>query len=139
MPRIRESAQRAPTERADPCHKAPFRASAAGGRKASKTASSGGPRGLFQSDQLRPDPVPYLFGERLRRLGRADHDLEFDHFAGLAPLRRPLPKAARAFNSAGTSLIGLFSPGILKDFVKNSTRNSANDFESSNRRVHDAG
>jgi hypothetical protein len=67
--------------------------------------------------------------ERLRRFGRADHDLEFDHFAGLPPRGVLCDKAARAFNSAGTSLTGLFSPGILKDFVKNSTRSSAKDFE----------
>jgi hypothetical protein len=73
------------------------------------------------------------------RLGRLDHDLEFDRFAGLPPYGVLCDKAARAFNSAGTSLIGLFSPGILKNFVKNSTRNSANDFQNSKRRVHDAG
>jgi hypothetical protein len=71
MPRIRESPQRAPTERADPCHKAPFRASAPGGRKASKTAPSGGTDGLFQPDPLRPDPVPHLLARRLSGVGRA--------------------------------------------------------------------
>jgi hypothetical protein len=77
--------------------------------------------------------------ERLQGLGRVDHDLEFDHFAGLPPCGALCDKAAMAFNPAGTSLIGLFSPGILKDFVKNSTKNSANDFGCSKRQVHDAG
>jgi len=75
--------------------------------------------------------------ERLQRLGWADHDLEFDHFAGLPPGGVLCDKAAMAFNPAGTSLIGLFSPGILRNFVKNSTRNSANDFQNSKRRVDD--
>jgi hypothetical protein len=68
-----------------------------------------------------------------------DHDLEFDHFAGLPLCGVLCDKAAMAFNPAGTSLIGLFSPGILKDFVKNSTKNSAHNFQNSKRRVHDAG
>jgi hypothetical protein len=69
--------------------------------------------------------------------GRWGH--EFDHFAGLPPGGVFCARAAGSFNSAGASLIGLFSPGILKDFVKNSAQNSANDFETSKRRVHDAG
>jgi hypothetical protein len=83
------------------------------------------------------DPVP-IPSPSLSGLGRVDHDLEFDHFAGLSPCGVLCDKAARAFNFAGTSLIGLFSPGNLKDFVKNSTRNSANNFESSRQRVSDA-
>src|SRR6185437_9623123 len=53
----------APTERADPCHKAPFRASAGGGRKASKTASPGSAATCFS--RLWPDPVPHIPAERL--------------------------------------------------------------------------
>ena len=136
MPRIRESAQRAPTERADPCHKAPIRASAAGGRKASKTAPQEA-LGLFPVRSVAVRSGSHLLAGRLSGLGRVDHDLEFDHFAGLPPCGVLCDKAAMAFNPAGTSLIGLFSPGILKDFVKNSTKNSANDFQNSKRRVDD--
>jgi hypothetical protein len=82
MPRIRESAQRASTERADPCHKAPFRASAGAARKASKTTPSGH-AAAFSARSVAGRSGSHLFAERLRGLGRADHDLEFDHFAGL--------------------------------------------------------
>ena len=40
-------------------------------------------RGFLQPGQLRADPVPHLLSQRLQRLDGADHDLEFDHFAGL--------------------------------------------------------
>jgi len=32
---------------------------------------------------LRADPVPHFLSQRLQRLDGPDHDLEFDHFAGL--------------------------------------------------------
>ena len=39
--------------------------------------------GFLQPGQLRADPVPHFLSQRLQRLDGADHDLEFDHFAGL--------------------------------------------------------
>jgi hypothetical protein len=41
-------------------------------------------RRLLQQAQLRTDPVPHFLAQRRQRLDRPDHDLEFDHFAGLA-------------------------------------------------------
>jgi hypothetical protein len=32
---------------------------------------------------LRHDPVPHFLAQCCQRLDRADHDLEFDHFAGV--------------------------------------------------------
>jgi hypothetical protein len=32
---------------------------------------------------LRANPVPHFLAQRLQRFDRADHDLEFDHFAGV--------------------------------------------------------
>jgi hypothetical protein len=83
--RTRESAKRPPTRRADPCHKAPFRASTRAARGTLKLApkSALSARGLLQLGQLRADPVPHFLTQRLQRLDGADHDLEFDHFAGL--------------------------------------------------------
>ena len=40
-------------------------------------------RGFLQPGQLRADAVPHFLPQRLQRLDGADHDLEFDHFAGL--------------------------------------------------------
>lgn len=40
-------------------------------------------RGGLQLGQLRVDPVPNFLCQRLQRPERADHDLEFDHFARL--------------------------------------------------------
>ena len=49
-----------------------------------KRSQSGlGARGFLQSGQLRADPVPHFLAQRLQSLDRANHDLEFDHFAGL--------------------------------------------------------
>src|ERR1700687_1701885 len=76
---------KSPCQAADPCHKPPRRASAArpatSSKRATKTAWSG--RGLLQPAQLRADPVPHFLAQRLQRLDGADHDLEFDHFAGV--------------------------------------------------------
>ena len=41
---------------------------------------------LPQQAQLRADPVPHFLAQCSQRLDRPDHDLEFDHFAGLAEL-----------------------------------------------------
>ena len=83
--RIRESAKKAPHKAADPCHKAPSRASVRtsprGHQKGPQSTRSA--RGLLQLAQLRADPVPHFLAQRLQRLDRADHDLEFDHFAGV--------------------------------------------------------
>ena len=38
-------------------------------------------RRRLQSDQFRADPVPHLVPQRLQRLDRPDHHLEFGHFA----------------------------------------------------------
>src|SRR5580658_7927275 len=44
--------------------------------------SGGGTRRLLQPGKLRADPVPHFLAESGQRLDRADHDLEFEHFAG---------------------------------------------------------
>lgn len=38
---------------------------------------------LFEPRQFRSDPAAHLLAQRLKGLQRADHDLEFGHFAGL--------------------------------------------------------
>src|SRR3979409_2519261 len=83
--RRREPAKKAPHKAADPCHKAPPRASA----RTSPRRHQKGPqsalraRSLLQLAQLRADPAPHFLAQRLQRLDGADHDLEFDHFAGV--------------------------------------------------------
>src|SRR3954447_17493575 len=53
-----------------------------GSRNPSKSRiSAGSGRFLLQSGQLRADSVPHLVAKGLQRLDRADHDLEFGHFA----------------------------------------------------------
>src|SRR5437867_4874680 len=62
---------------ADPCHKAPARASA-GRARASRLPQKGpqsawsGP-GLLYPAELRADPVPHFLTERRQRLDGADH------------------------------------------------------------------
>jgi hypothetical protein len=68
-----------PYRRADPCHKAPARASARTACPAIKNGQNqrGRAGGRLPLAQLRADPVPDFVGERRQRLDRADHDLEF--------------------------------------------------------------
>ncbi len=75
--------KKAPTRRADPCHKAPTGASASQRRCHQKRYNQPWARGgLLQEAQLRADPVPHFLAQCRQRLDRPDHDLEFDHFAG---------------------------------------------------------
>jgi hypothetical protein len=53
----------------------------AGPRKVTKSARDAGQ--FLQPAQLRADPAPHFLAQRLQRLDGADHDLEFDHFAGV--------------------------------------------------------
>ena len=85
VPPIKGIGQKGPYKAADPCHKAPSRASV---RSSLRRHQKGpqlarGARGLFQPAQLRADPVSHFLTQRLQRLDGADHDLEFDHFAGV--------------------------------------------------------
>ena len=67
----RESAKKAPTRRADPCHKAPIGASASRRRCHQKRLQSAGtPAACFKQAQLRADPVPNFLAQRRRRLDR---------------------------------------------------------------------
>src|ERR1700730_18405395 len=94
---IRESAQKGPTKAADPCHKAPSCASARAApgvikmrqnqRGTPAYASIGSVAGRSGSRFPRPAPPAPLSG---------DHDLEFDDFAGVTPLRCHLPILAAA-------------------------------------------
>src|ERR1700737_4243769 len=47
------------------------------------TKSARGASQFLQPAPLRADPVPHFLAQRLQRLDGADHDLEFDHFAGV--------------------------------------------------------
>src|SRR5260370_24981272 len=77
--------QKDPTRRADPCHKAlgcaSTRAACDVNKKRPQSALAGGV--LLQPAQLRADPVPHLLSQHLQRPDGADHDLEFEHFAGI--------------------------------------------------------
>src|SRR6266481_3648139 len=76
--------QKGPYKAADPCHKAPSRASVGRGPGTSfKNGhnSAWSRRGFLQPAELRADPVPHFLAQRRQRLDGADHDLEFDHFA----------------------------------------------------------
>ena len=83
--RIRESAKKGPYKAGRSLPQGPIwrkrGASLCRHQKSSQSARSA--RGLLQPAQLRANPVPHFLAQRLQRLDRADHDLEFDHFAGL--------------------------------------------------------
>ena len=82
--RMTRIGQKGPFRAADPCHKAPARASARlGQRRPQKRPKSARSRGFLQAGQLRADPVPHFLAQRRQCLDRTDHDLEFDHFAGV--------------------------------------------------------
>src|ERR1700744_2897396 len=100
MPRIQESAQRAPTERADPCHKAPFRASAGGGRNPWKTVPFSAPRRPVSVRSLRVDPVPGAVA-----CGRACKGAYFGrHFADLFSRRCGFRSAKRTGSRCRTMM-----------------------------------
>jgi hypothetical protein len=73
--------KKAPTRRADPCHKAPTGASASQRRCHQKRYNEPcAPAVCFK--RLRCGPIRFPLALCGRRLDRPDHDLEFDHFAG---------------------------------------------------------
>ena len=71
--------------RGDPCHNDPNRASAGLAFRNTKTPRSAR-CGLLQLAQLRSDTVAHFLSQRLQRLDRADHDLEFNHFTRIIEL-----------------------------------------------------
>src|ERR1700730_1410949 len=69
--------QKAPTGRADPCHKAPARASARPAREVLKKRQNQGSCPLTASERpVAGRSVPHFLTERDQRLDRAGHDLE---------------------------------------------------------------
>ncbi|QWG24052.1 hypothetical protein KMZ93_03735 [Bradyrhizobium sediminis] len=85
MPRIRRIGQKAPTERADPCHKALVCASAGPGYQTLKNGRNqcGAPAAAFNWASCGPIRFPISSSSACSAFERADHDLEFDHFARL--------------------------------------------------------
>ncbi len=80
--RMRESAKR--PQQGGPILATRSQAAQARGPTYPKRLKSGlDARGFLQPGQLRADPVPHFLPQRLQRLDGSDHDLEFDHFAGL--------------------------------------------------------
>ena len=80
--RMRESAKR--PQQGGPILATRSQAAQARGPTYPKRLKSGLDAGGFlQPGQLRADPVPHFLPQRLQRLDGSDHDLEFDHFAGL--------------------------------------------------------
>ena len=84
MPRTKQNRpKKAPTERADPCHKAPSGASARSARGAAKISQDQpwAAANSFRRASCSPIRFPISSPSAAKRLDRADHDLEFDHFA----------------------------------------------------------
>jgi hypothetical protein len=75
--------KKAPTRRADPCHKAPTGASASQRRCHQKRYNEPcAPAAYLKRLRCRPIRFPHFLAERRQRLDRPDRDLEFDHFGG---------------------------------------------------------
>ena len=82
--RIQESARKGPYRARRSLPQGPHRRKRERAATPSKALDSARrAHGLLQQAQLRANPVPHLLSQRLQRLDRPDHDLEFDHFAGL--------------------------------------------------------
>jgi hypothetical protein len=80
--RMRESAKR-PNKAGRSLPQGPQRRKRVGAAYPKRPKSGLDARGFLQPGQLRADPVPHFLPQRLQRLDGPDHDLEFDHFAGL--------------------------------------------------------
>jgi hypothetical protein len=123
MPRMRESARKAPATCAVPCHKATGRASAgaACGHRKRPKISARRPRHVSQPHRLRACPVPHFAPDRLKRLDRGGSCLELGHFACFVESDQvdelsPAEKSTAASpGPAIKSPVGLFSTGAVME------------------------
>jgi hypothetical protein len=74
---------------------------------------------------LRADPVPHFLTQRLQRLDRADHHLEFDHFAGVVEFDEIDALELPFADIGGKFQRGIVSAGDKRAVIAENSRKSA--------------